>query len=716
VKNKKIKTLLAASSLFCAVGLCAAGQDPTPRSQTRIDATIDASQTADPISPYLYGMFIEHLGTLLNHGLWSEMLDDRKFFFPVTSSDDVDFPNDEKSQDVELRPLIVLKRWRPVGGDQFVVMDRDHPRVGGQSPEIRVATDSPHGIEQSGLGLRKGRAYIGRVVVSGTPGIELRVSLVWGDGTADRQTIVLPALKAKYATVPFSFAAKGDSDQGRLEIVGTGSGEFHIGAVSLMPADNVQGFRKDTIALIRNLNTGLWRLPGGNFLSDHDWRDAIGDPDKRPPTWDYAWHSMQPNDVGMDELMTLCKLIHVQPYITVNAGLEDDHSAADLVEYTNGSTQTRLGAMRAANGHAEPYHVKYWDVGNEPYGYWQIGHTAIQYYALKHNAFAKAMLKVDPTITILASGAMPDEITTTGNSARANGSLQEEYGTPEDWTGGLLARSWGHFDGLSEHWYANSGKRYDMNAAQNSRWRYGTEDGYVPVTEPLIDWARRPANRVRLKAEEWAEYQRRFPAMLQKKPFLAIDEWAYNGARPSLKTTLAYSMVLQEMFRHTDFLKIAAFTMGTSTLDITPTDATLNSTGLTFKLYRDHFGTLPVAVRGNSPQPLPKWPVGGDQPHVNAGSPTYPLDIVAALTPDRRCLTLAVVNATESEQTAALHVNGLTLAVPGRIWQITGASLDAEDKAGQPARVKIMETPLVGSASSISVAPISVTIYQFPVQ
>jgi alpha-N-arabinofuranosidase len=101
---------------------------------------------------------------------------------------------------------------------------------------------------------------------------------------------------------------------------------------------------------------------------------------------------------------------------------------------------------------------------------------------------------------------------------------------------------------------------------------------------------------------------------------------------------------------------------------------------------------------------------------VNAGSPTYPLDIVAALTPDRRCLTLAVVNATESEQTAALHVNGLTLAVPGRIWQITGASLDAEDKAGQPARVKIMETPLVGSASSISVAPISVTIYQFPVQ
>ena len=86
-----------------------------------------------------------------------------------------------------------------------------------------------------------------------------------------------------------------------------------------MPADNVEGFRPDTIALLRQIHSGFWRLPGGNFLSDWSWYDSVGDIDKRPPMFDYAWNAMQTNDVGMDEFMTLCRLIGVEPYITVNA-------------------------------------------------------------------------------------------------------------------------------------------------------------------------------------------------------------------------------------------------------------------------------------------------------------------------------------------------------------------------------------------------------------
>ena len=78
----------------------------------------------------------------------------------------------------------------------------------------------------------------------------------------------------------------------------------------------------------------------------------------------------------------------------------------------NGAATTRLGAMRAHNGHPEPYHVKFWDIGNEPYGTWQLGRTDLNYYELKHNEFAKAMRKADPSITLLASGAMPDALTT----------------------------------------------------------------------------------------------------------------------------------------------------------------------------------------------------------------------------------------------------------------------------------------------------------------
>src|SRR5215472_3419889 len=133
------------------------------------------------------------------------------------------------------------------------------------------------------------------------------------------------------------------------------------------------------------------------------------------------------------------------------------------------------------------------------------------------------------------------------------------------------------------------------------------------------------------------------------------------------------------MLRQTDFLTMSAHTMGVSTLDYTPTAAMMNATGLVFKLYGDHFvpGSVPTDLSGNSPQPAPKYPIGGDQPETNSGSATYPLDMFAALTPDHKFLTLAVVNATEEPQKFELNVTGERLAGPSTLWQLTGKSLDA---------------------------------------
>ena len=109
------------------------------------------------------------------------------------------------------------------------------------------------------------------------------------------------------------------------------------------------------------------------------------------------------------------------------------------------------------------------------------------------------------------------------------------------------------------------------------------------------------ANR---KAEEWQGYQQRFPAMLDKKTFLSVDEYAYFGGGfgrgANLKLALAYGMIFNEMLRHTDFLKFSAHTMGVSTLDYNPTAASFNTTGLLFKLYGDQMGTgsIPVEVSG----------------------------------------------------------------------------------------------------------------------
>lgn len=709
----RTKISLVAATAFClGCAIAAAAQNPAPAVPDRLTVTIDTQQTAEPVSKYLFGMFIEHLRTLIYRSLWSEMIDDRKFYFAI-SSKEPDAPTPPAGGPPR---IMQLRKWRPVGPDEAVVMDKDQPFVGDQSPRIELDGATPRGIRQSGLALVKGQKYAGRIYLRGTVGGKVKVSLTWGEGEHDRQTAAFGALTNEYKKFPLAFTAPADSDNASLEITGTGTGSFHIGTVSLMPADNVQGFRPDTIALLRDLHSGIWRLPGGNFLSNWSWYDSVGDIDKRPPMFDHAWNAMQTNDVGMDEFMTLCKLIGTEPYITVNAGFGDAHSAAEEVEYMNGPVTTRLGALRAHNGHPEPYHVRFWDIGNEPYGEWQIGRTDLRYFALKTSDFASSMRKADPSITLLASGAMPDEMTVTGQARKLHmPDPQAQYGSPADFTGGLLAHSWGSFDGLTEHWYARAGKRFDYEHAKGLGPDAPNEAGYVNVDQSLLEWARYPSNRVREKAEAWQEYKNRFPAMADKKIFLSIDEYAYSGTPVNLKLALAYGMVFNEMLRYTGFLKMSAFTMGVSTLDYNQTEATYNTTGLLFKMYRDHLGSVPVALSGNSPQPAPKYPIAGDQPKTNPGSPTYPLDMFAALTADGKYLTLAVVNATESEQKFDLKVAGARLGGSSIMWQMTGSGPDAANHLGQPPQVEVKEIPIGNAPRAISVAPVSVNIYRLPV-
>jgi len=702
--------LFTAAALSIGLFGARAAQQAQSGAPDRLTVNIDAQKTAAPISKYLYGGFIEHISTLIYRSLWSEMLDDRKFYFPISSKN-----MEQPATAASGRPgRMPLRKWGPVGPDEAVVMDKDQPFVGDQSPRIQLEGTAARGIRQAGLTIVKGKQYTGRIYLRGTPGSQVKVALIWGTGANDRQTISLPALTSDYKKFPLTFAAKGDTNEGALEITGTGNGNLHIGTVSLMPADNAQGFRPDTIALLHQLNAGMWRLPGGNFLSDWNWYESVGDIDRRPPMFDHAWKAMQTNDVGIDEFMTLCKLIGVDPYITVNAGFGGSRSAAEEVEYINGSANTHFGAMRAHNGHPEPYRVKFWDIGNEPYGTWQLGHTDLKYYVLKHNEFANAMRKVDPSITLLASGAMPDEMTVEGQSRAMHLDPQAQFGSDADWTGGLLAHSWGNFEGLTEHWYSRAGKRFDYEHAKTLPANAPNEAGYVPVEETLLEWVRHPSNRVAKKAEEWHEYEKRFPAMIDKRIFLSIDEYSYSGVPPTLKSALAYGMVLNEMFRHTDFMTMAALTMGISTLDYNNTGSVLNTTGVLYKMYRDELGTLPVAVSGNSPQPAPKYPPYGDQPKTNAGSPTYPLDMVAALTEDHKYLTVAVVNATESEQKFDLNVTGVRVAGPPKVCRLSGASVDVANRVGQPKQVEVADVPAGNSQTTISVSPISVSIYRFP--
>jgi alpha-N-arabinofuranosidase len=663
--------------------------------QFPIAVRIDAAKTARAVSPYEYGMFVEPIGRAVDRTLWAEMLDDRKFYFPVVPEGQ-DAPS-------KRQPFTGADRhWRPVGPADAVVMDAKDAYVGDHSPRIALAGSEPRGVSQSGLSVAAGKTYTGRVVVAVPAGAQGEVALIWGDGPHDRQSVKLPATGGAWKTVDFSFKPTAATDKARLEITAAGSGDLRIGAVSLMPADNIDGWRADAVAALKTLKSGMWRLPGGNYLSDWDWHDAIGPRDKRPPMYDHAWDAMQTNDIGMDEWMELCRLIGTMPYVTVNAGLGDANSAAEEVEYLNGPASSYWGGLRARYGHPAPYGIKYWDIGNEPYGDWQIGKTTLQYYAYKHIDFARRMKKADPSITLLASGAMPDQRKWPGVE-KENANMQSilpKFGTELDWTGGMLAKASDDFDGVTEHWYDTAEKRPD-----------------APPDDELIEFARQPSNNVLMKAKEWDIYRQKYPVIDKKDMFLSIDEYAYFPSAPDLKTSLAYSMVLQEMLRHTDAIRMSAFTMGPATLDQTADASTLNVTGLVFKLYGAHFGAgvTPVSVTGDTPWPDPKYPVGLDHPQVVAGSPTWPVDVVAALSADRKKLIVGAVNATYEPRELALNLGKLAVAANGTSWRLAGASLDAVNKAGQPPAVTIRSEAAALNGGKLSVPAATTIIYEFDI-
>jgi alpha-N-arabinofuranosidase len=272
--NRTLALLSKSPCLLLAVLLIPGG---APAQTRAVNVVIDPSKTGAPISKYVYGQFLEHGGNIVNEGVWAEMLEDRKFYNLVSSK----VPDQPAGPPWRRRGP--LRHWSPIGGDEFVTMDADHPYTGDYSPRIQLDAKEPRGLAESGLALRKGRTYTGRIVVEGSPGTVVKVTLVWGKEVSDRQTVTIPPLGRGYRKFPLSFAAKADNDDGRLEITATGTEAYHVGAVSLMPANNVEGFRAEVIAALKQLHSGVYRFLGGNYVSAYEWRYAVGDPDKRPP-------------------------------------------------------------------------------------------------------------------------------------------------------------------------------------------------------------------------------------------------------------------------------------------------------------------------------------------------------------------------------------------------------------------------------------------------
>jgi len=614
---------------------------------------IDTSRTGAPISKYIYGQFIEHLGRSIYGGLWAEMLEDRKFFFVVrdryapwgTTSDPYwgSGPYD----------YLRASPWKVIGPAGTVTMDTGHPFTGIHSPVIGLPADgAAAGISQEGLAPVTGKAYDGRIVLRGDPGVSVTVRLVQDNGSMLAQSIGTPG--AEYQTFPLHFQASATSDNARLEIVGQGQGTFEVGAVSLMPADNLDGWRADVVAALKQLNSPIYRWPGGNFVSGYNWRDGIGPRDTRPPRQNPAWHGVEPNDVGIHEYMDLMGMIGAEPYIALNTGLGTVQEVPDEVQYCNGSADTPMGRLRAANGHPEPFAVTWWAVGNEMYGDWQLGHMPVEDYVKKHNAVVDAIRAVDPGARVVGVGSVGP------------------------WDEAILRGSADHMDLISEHIYRKDLVGVDAHSRQLAA----------------------DIDRV---ASTHRAYRQTIPGLAKRDLRIAMDEWNYwygpyiygeLGVQYHLQDALGIARALHAFFRNSDLYFMANYAQTVNVIGAIKTSrtaATIDATGVALQMYRAHFGSLPVAVSGD----------------------TKGLDVSAALTEDRRALTVALVNTAATPARIALVVGPARPGGKAQRWTITGPGPMAGNVPGKPPAVVLKEEAVAPATTSLEAAGYTVSLYRF---
>ncbi|MBI1760270.1 MAG: alpha-N-arabinofuranosidase [Acidobacteria bacterium] len=291
------------------------------------------------------------------------------------------------------------------------------------------------------------------------------------------------------------------------------------------PLADKDGYRKDVMEVVKQLNVSILRWPGGNFASGYNWKDGIGPKDQRPVRKDLAWDDLESNRFGTDEFLKYCETIGTEPYICINAGLGTIDDARHWVEYCNEARHTYWADQRRKNGREQPYKVKYWALGNEIDGPWQLGNKSAEEYSKFALEAAKAMRSTDSSIKLIASGS-------------------SNYGADWiHWNRTVINTLKNTADYIALHTYINN---RDNDFERFLAWSQ-TLDNYIEVTAGLIKQAQ--------------------VGNPNPRPFyIAYDEWNVwyrTGNREKLEEVyhfedaLAMGMFFNSFFRRADVVKMA---------------------------------------------------------------------------------------------------------------------------------------------------------------
>ena len=369
---------------------------------------VDATRVEGRIDPRLYGQFVEFMFEGVKGGLSAELLRNRGFEEAPNAiglSRHWERYPDDRNDDFGLSFHWDDAVAYPVSLEDFPERAAQHAlRVDAGGGVIER-----HGVYQPRIPVRSGVAYQGYLWLK-TTGYDGRVLVALEEDVSGGRTYAeaeIRDLTGDWTQHRFELQAERTDPHARLAILFEGKGRVWVDQVSLLPGDAVGGIRADVEARVLGLRPAFIRWPGGNVAQDYRWRRGVGPRDRRPVWTNPSWkNEPEPGDIGTDEFIAFCRRVGAEPSITVNvegAGATAEEAAA-WVEYCNGPATSRYGALRAANGHPEPYRVRYWELGNEIWGDWVRGHSDAETYARNAVRYAQAMRAQDPALELIAVG------------------------------------------------------------------------------------------------------------------------------------------------------------------------------------------------------------------------------------------------------------------------------------------------------------------------
>ena len=280
---------------------------------------------------------------------------------------------------------------------------------------------------------------------------------------------------------------------------------------------NIGGLRKELIEHMRKIKAPVIRYPGGCFADGYDWRDGIGPAEKRPRRTNFwandetgkapANHSYDPNAVGTNEFVHFCKLIGAEPYLAANVKSLPASAFYQWVEYCNSPAgSTTLADARAAAGYAEPFHVKYWGVGNESWGCG--GEFTPQEYAVEFRRYSTWLPRYGDELHLIASGPNVDDWNWTREFLaevlrKGPGGLRRIYGMA------LHHYAWNLSRGKTQNWEAGKGEAVKFDPVdwyellREGERMEGLVTGHWQVLSEFDH-----EHRVKLVVDEWGPWYR----------------------------------------------------------------------------------------------------------------------------------------------------------------------------------------------------------------